>query len=456
MLPPYHRLRTAMIASSVAPAQPLPLESMPDSGFVSLGQDELGQVLETIAQGLVVVDSTHHVRAFNRRFVEVLALSASDIFVGQPFCDVLEHWAVQTHQSVPILERAIWEIGRSENFVFEFSQKIRGEERWCQMFHNPHSNGGFVRTFTDITEKRKAAIALRHERELLATVMANMAQALVVVAPDGRVTDHNSAFRQIFPFEGWESMIGRPFSDLIVRWAKETGKSERSLRRALERLKLERPFTFEMAHSYGDLLQWTVVHHNPLPDGGFVRTFTDITERKRLESELRHVADTDWLTGLDNRRVFMQKLEDEIGRASRYRHPLALMMVDLDHFKQINDTYGHAAGDEALRVFSGLAQMRLRASDHVGRLGGEEFGIILPEADIAGAIRMGQRLLDTFAATPIHMQCRTDFFYCSFSAGIALCHPKDNPDTLLSRADHLLYQAKSSGRSRIEVEVPKG
>lgn len=429
-------------------------KSRPSSGFASLEQDELSQVLETIAQGLVVVDAKQHVRAFNRRFVALLALAPEDVFIGQPFHDVIEQWAMQTHQSRPILERALREIDRAENFVFEFSQKINGEERWCQMFHNPRSEGGFVRTFTDTTDKRKAAIALHRERELLSTVMANMAQALVVVAPDGRVTDHNAAFRQIFPFEGWESMIGRSFADLIVRWAEETGKSERSLRRALDRLQLDRPFTFEMTHSYGDALQWTVVHHNPLPDGGFVRTFTDITERKRLESELRHVADTDWLTGLNNRRVFMQKLADEIERARRYGHPLALLMIDLDHFKQINDTHGHAAGDEALRVFASLAQIRLRASDHVGRLGGEEFGVILPESDQDGAVRMGQRLLDVFVSTPIHMHCRADVFSCSFSAGVAFFRPGDTPDTLLSRADHVLYHAKSSGRCCIQVEQP--
>lgn len=418
------------------------------------GTEGLGDMLETIAQGLVLVDPQRRIRAYNRRFVALLALNPEDIHTGQPFAQLLQKWADQTHQSAGTLRKAIQEIERQGNFVFEFSQRVQGERRWCQMFHNPLADGGFVRTFSDITEKRLAEETLRKERQLFETIMANMAQALVVVGPEGTVTHHNAAFRTIFPFAGWDSMLGRPFAGLVTRWAQECGKSERSLKRALERLTLAQPFTFEMSHQDGETVRWTVVHHNPLPDGGFVRTFTDITERKRLEGELIHVANTDSLTGLHNRRVFLHKLDSEIARARRYRHPLALLMIDLDHFKHINDSHGHAAGDEALRVFAALSRERLRNTDHVGRLGGEEFGVILPESDAAGALNMANRLLGAFSGTPIHPQCRASSFHCSFSGGLALLRPEDDGDSLLSRADHVLYRAKSGGRARIEAERP--
>lgn len=179
-------------------------------------------------------------------------------------------------------------------------------------------------------------------------------------------------------------------------------------------------------------------------------SMNDISERKKLEAELFHQANTDALTGISNRRFFMIQAEQEIRRAHRFNRSLSIIMMDLDHFKHINDTYGHAAGDSALETIVRASLESLRESDVMGRLGGEEFAIILPETGLDAAQDVGERLLAHIAETPI--PTTKGVIHCTSSLGVAQLAAKDSTiDDLLSRADEALFQAKSLGRNRIEI-----
>jgi len=182
----------------------------------------------------------------------------------------------------------------------------------------------------------------------------------------------------------------------------------------------------------------------------------DITERKRLEAELQRLAVMDGLTELPNRRHFLERLEAEAERARRYGRPLSVAMIDLDHFKAINDGHGHAAGDAALRGFAELARDALRASDVIGRMGGEEFAIALPETGLDAAVPVMERLRELVAAHRVREEGCT--FGFTVSAGVAVLHPEDDLSRLLSRADRALYAAKRLGRNRVvqEGEVDGG
>jgi diguanylate cyclase (GGDEF)-like protein len=116
-------------------------------------------------------------------------------------------------------------------------------------------------------------------------------------------------------------------------------------------------------------------------------THTDITERKLLEEELRRQAHVDYLTGVYNRRHFMERAEQELSRAHRYGKPLSMLMLDIDHFKLINDRYGHKVGDTVLKAVADLSHATFRDVDILGRLGGEEFAVLLPETDQPAAAR---------------------------------------------------------------------
>jgi diguanylate cyclase (GGDEF)-like protein len=155
----------------------------------------------------------------------------------------------------------------------------------------------------------------------------------------------------------------------------------------------------------------------------------------------------DSLTGLFNHTTFSEHLEVEVARARRHQSALSLVMIDIDHFKQVNDTYGHPAGDRVLKRLARLLQQRLRRSDIIGRYGGEEFAVILPGADGAAAQRVVDDLRRHFASVPQVVE--QEEFSVTFSAGIAVFPLSTTTDTLTNMADKALYLAKRSGRNRV-------
>jgi len=179
-------------------------------------------------------------------------------------------------------------------------------------------------------------------------------------------------------------------------------------------------------------------------------SINDISERKKLEAELFHQANTDSLTGVSNRRFFMIQAEQEIRRARRFSRDLSIIMMDLDHFKHVNDTYGHAAGDSALETIVRASMESLRESDIMGRLGGEEFAFLMPETSLEAAAEVANRLLNHIAETPI--ATTKGPIHCTTSLGVAHLSATDNTiDELLCRADDALFRAKDNGRNRVEI-----
>jgi diguanylate cyclase (GGDEF)-like protein len=167
----------------------------------------------------------------------------------------------------------------------------------------------------------------------------------------------------------------------------------------------------------------------------------------RWTEEQASEARIDALTGLANRRAVEEILAAEISRAQRFAHDLAVVLLDLDRFKEINDSFGHAAGDVMLRAVSRLLTSLARQGDTVARWGGEEFVVVLPETDLAGAQRFAERLRRTIEAHSVG-DMRT-----SASCGVATMLAEDTVEELIGAADQALYQAKSNGRNRTESAV---
>ncbi|MCB1777651.1 MAG: GGDEF domain-containing protein [Candidatus Competibacteraceae bacterium] len=177
----------------------------------------------------------------------------------------------------------------------------------------------------------------------------------------------------------------------------------------------------------------------------------NITERKRLEVALQTMATTDDLTGLANRRHFLARLTEEQARLQRQGNQRAVvLMLDLDYFKSGNDRFGHAAGDMALQHCAALMQNSVRKIDQVGRIGGEEFAILLSGADQATAQIFAERLRQKIMDTPVVYKGHA--IPITVSVGIAALTTQDvTIDTVLSRADAALYRAKAEGRNRMAL-----
>jgi two-component system cell cycle response regulator len=208
--------------------------------------------------------------------------------------------------------------------------------------------------------------------------------------------------------------------------------------------------------SGGEVLGWLCAIARDKRLGGDDRTTLELLSKELallvktlfLSEETRRLANNDGLTGLQNRRRTTERLEVEVARARRYGTPLALALCDVDHFKQVNDRFGHNMGDEVLVQVGGALQNTLREVDLVGRWGGEEFLVLLPDTDIAGAAIVGERLragieaLPPFEGGPERVTC---------SVGVACFDASDSTSGFVDRADQALYRAKKSGRNRCEA-----
>ncbi|HKU66866.1 MAG TPA: GGDEF domain-containing protein [Candidatus Baltobacteraceae bacterium] len=166
-------------------------------------------------------------------------------------------------------------------------------------------------------------------------------------------------------------------------------------------------------------------------------------ERDRLVTELDRLARTDSLTGLPNRRVLEERLEEELHRSARSRRPFALAIVDMDHFKSINDTFGHPAGDEALQSFANVLRAQARQADFVARFAGDEFAMVLIDVDPPKARTILDRMVEAVRAVQLSNDARL-----SASVGATLSYPVDSAESIVERADAALYQAKQAGRDR--------
>jgi diguanylate cyclase (GGDEF)-like protein/PAS domain S-box-containing protein len=271
------------------------------------------------------------------------------------------------------------------------------------------------------------------------------------LAPPGPIVSYvNPAFTALTGYRP-EEIIGK--STRLLHGPNTDAETVARVRAAMQ---AERPIRVELLHyTKGGKPHWLDVNVVPLRDAhGKVTHFAaierDLTATKQLQEELMRLANTDALTGLLNRRRFMEHASAEFARAERYRRELAMLMLDIDHFKQINDTHGHATGDQAIRALAQCMRQVLRTSDWPARWGGEEFAILMPETALAGAALLAERLRAELAALEIATPGGPLRF--TVSAGVAARTDDDRHFmALMERADAALYAAKHGGRNRVHV-----
>jgi len=191
------------------------------------------------------------------------------------------------------------------------------------------------------------------------------------------------------------------------------------------------------------------LHESDLPAVSlFASQVAAALQNAKLLAEVGRMAITDDLTGISNRRYFFEVAEKIFSQAKRYKKPLSILIVDIDHFKKFNDTHGHMVGDQILQGMTHLMSGAMREADLIGRYGGEEFSILLPETDLGDAMHVAERLLNRVANTPIETEAGPLMVQLSIGAAEM---GKETPDlhTLIIRADQAMYMAKNAGRNRV-------
>lgn len=282
------------------------------------------------------------------------------------------------------------------------------------------------------------------------------------------ITDHSQAVigakdldgRYLYVNREYSRLFHRPCSDFIghddfelfpAEIAREFRKADLKVQKCRQALKVE-----EVAPVDGELRHFLSVKFPVFDNQGRLYATglvaTDITSLRQLTNELKQLADSDALTGLNNRRKLFELGAHEVQRAARYRFSLSLVMFDLDHFKAINDRFGHAAGDRVLCEFARLVEAKLRSNDSLGRLGGEEFAVLMPHTRVDQAAHWVERLQKRLRGWTLLLE-DGNAVRLSVSAGIAELEPGGSFEQLLGRADDLLYRAKAAGRDCVVCQA---
>lgn len=273
-------------------------------------------------------------------------------------------------------------------------------------------------------------------------VFEGMRDAVLVADHQGRILDYNPAARQVFPMLSARA-LGRPLDEIeLPRVVMEgmTAPTDGEVDLEVPGLEGTRSFRGNVSSI-----------QTPNGDRAVrILTLVDVTTLASAIGELRTQAHTDLLTGAFSRRRFQEVLEIEISRSRRHGHPLALLMMDLDHFKRVNDTFGHDAGDRVLAAVAESCREVIRTSDALGRIGGEEFALLLPETGLPGARAAAERVRQRIESQRV-TALDGSVIQITVSIGVAAGDPAAPASLaeLLDAADRGLYRAKESGRNRV-------
>lgn len=305
-----------------------------------------------------------------------------------------------------------------------------------------------------VVRERLRAERLLRESEERHRRLVEFSPEAIYVHSDGKLVYVNAIGAKLLAAAGSEDMVGKSLFDLVLPYYRDV--AEEWMRQAQEEEKPEKDLVaIQMSRLDGQVIdvEWIGMRTTYSGKPAVQIAIRDVTERKRLESQLMYLADHDHLTGLFNRRRFREDLSRQISYALRYGPGGAVLFLDVDNFKYVNDALGHRWGDELLATLARQLQERLRDTDVLARLGGDEFAILLPHADAAQARALAEQILHAMAHNDVVIEGQP--IRITTSIGIALFpeHGR-NAEELLAHADLAMYEAKEQGRNRICVYSP--
>lgn len=410
-------------------------------------------ILETMADALLTIDEFGTIRSLNPAAERIFGYKADEV-IGRNIALLMPDDYARAHGDHLEAYRLTGQRSIIGTTRERAGRRKSGEVFPIELSVGEVGDGGrklFVGTIRDITQRKRAEAALRESEARLRVIAANVPGVIYQWALR---SDGSQRFSYVS--EKSQEIFGIPAADLMRDpdlFAIHPEDRDRWAESVAQALMESRDWSFEgrVILPSGELRWWRGVA-SPLLTGTeellLNGVMVDITRQKQLEQELRILATTDFLTGALNRRAFMDGLNRAAARFERGHGIFSVLIADIDHFKKINDSHGHAIGDEALKAFMAAAKAALRKEDVLGRLGGEEFAVILAGDDALRARDVAERLREAIGAIRLPLP-EGGILRFTVSIGVTDWRTGDNPDTVLARADDALYRAKQSGRNRV-------
>ena len=408
-------------------------------------QAELQAIFETVGTGILIIDKdTQNIIEANKAAIEMTGLSKERI-MGQ-ICHSLVCPAQagkcpvkDLGQSVDHSERKLLCADGHLKDILKTVYPITIKGRDC-----------YLESFIDISDRKQAERALQESEELFRSYLEHAPDGIYMSDLEGNFLYGNSKCEEMIGYRR-EELIGKNFLELNILPGKYLDKAVQLLQANIER-KSTGPDEFELITKEGRLIP-VEINTGVVQRRGQVivlASVRDITERRLAEEKIQQMAYHDSLTGLPNRKLFSDRLAIALAHAQRNQKGVAVAMLDLDKFKNVNDTLGHDVGDLLLKSAAERLSAELRKGDTVARFGGDEFVLILPDLKgIEDAIQVAQKIVDGFRK-PFLID--THQLIVTTSIGIAVYpHDGTDGDTLLKNADIAMYQVKQTGRDRYQL-----
>lgn len=415
--------------------------------------ESLEITLANMSQGLVMFDSAGRLLVWNTRYIKLYGIDEARVEAGvsietllashAPLC----RFAMGSRAYVSSLRR---QLNTSTYGVMDVQLR---DGRTIKVAAKAIAEGGWVATHEDISESARTETLLRQKNAELAQVnmrftaaLGNMTQGLCMFDADKRLVVTNRRFQEIYELTDEDVRPGTHLSALLASHQRNGQTHEKSLEQLVEELPKGVSDIFTTVDG-----RTVSILRSQLPDGGWVATHEDITERRRIEQTIGHLAYHDALTGLANRTEFKRFGEQTLAHADQHKATfLTVLLIDLDLFKPVNDTFGHAAGDKLLQLVAERMREAVRATDLVARLGGDEFAILQISAEAAadGTAALARRLVKRLAA-PFDIDGNTVLIGASI--GVATWNGVDSVEQLMHKADLALYTVKANGRNGYRV-----
>jgi len=416
----------------------------------------LKSALDEIRMGVILLDADLRAQFINREFRRIWALSDQMADSKPSFVALMYHGRDTGAYEIASADMDAYVAGRIREVrdgdtTPRDVRTTNGEVLRIQCAVLP--NGGRMISYAYVTD------IVRHSDELalLHAALDNLNDGVLLLDSDLRVQFLNQKLRQYWGVSMEEAARRPTYAELIANlphpgaYPVAQGDVQEFLAARVEEVRSATPPVRDLWIADGRTMR---IHCSITASGGRMLTYCDVTDLIRNAEILEKLATTDSMTGLFNRRHFLSLAEAEWSRFQRYQRPLSVLAIDIDHFKSVNDRYGHAVGDQAIVSVADACQQGRRASDIVGRFGGEEFAMLLPETDHAQAMIVAERLREAVAAHVLHVHKVQ--FRLTISIGVARATlSMSGIDALLRAADQALYQAKTEGRNRVAQWSPQ-